>query len=189
MIRREFITLFGGAATWPLAARAQPVERVRRVGVFMDLAENDREGQTRVAAFRDGMKALGWIEGRNVNYVYRWTAGNPPVMERYAAELLTLKPEIIMNGGLPTLAVMQKQTQTIPIVFAQVLDPVGAGFVESLAHPGGVGVDDELEFARLHDRQVRRLGALKDTTGIDAGLTMRIRQARSVAHQPTDFGI
>jgi putative tryptophan/tyrosine transport system substrate-binding protein len=137
MIRREFITLIGGAATWPLAARAQPVERVRRVGVFMDLAENDREGQTRVAAFRDGMKALGWIEGRNVNYDYRWTAGNPPVMERYAAELLTLKPEIIMNGGLPTLAVMQKQTQTIPIVFAQVLDPVGAGFVESLAHPGG----------------------------------------------------
>ena len=137
MIRREFITLIGGAAAWPLAARAQPVERVRRVGVFMDLAENDREGQTRVAAFRDGMKALGWIEGRNVNYDYRWTAGNPPVMERYAAELLTLKPEIIMNGGLPTLAVMQKQTQTIPIVFAQVLDPVGAGFVESLAHPGG----------------------------------------------------
>jgi putative ABC transport system substrate-binding protein len=137
MIRREFITLIGGAATWPLAARAQPVERVRRVGMFMDLAENDREGQTRVAAFRDGMKALGWIEGRNVNYDYRWTAGNPPVMERYAAELLTLKPEIIMNGGLPTLAVMQKQTQTIPIVFAQVLDPVGAGFVESLAHPGG----------------------------------------------------
>jgi putative tryptophan/tyrosine transport system substrate-binding protein len=113
------------------------VERVRRVGIFMDLAENDQEGQTRVAAFRDGMKALGWIEGRNVNYDYRWTAGNPPVMERYAAELLTLKPEVIMNGGLPTLAVMQKQTQTIPIVFAQVLDLVGAGFVESLARPGG----------------------------------------------------
>jgi putative ABC transport system substrate-binding protein len=135
--RREFITLLGGAAAWPLAARAQPVERVRRVGVFMDLAEDDQEGQTRVAAFRDGMKALDWIEGRNVNYDYRWTAGNPPVMERYAAELLTLKPEVIMNGGLPTLAVMQKQTQTIPIVFAQVLDPVGAGFVESLARPGG----------------------------------------------------
>ena len=138
MRRREFITLLGGgAAAWPLAARAQPGERVRRVAVFMDLAENDQEGQTRVAAFRDGMKALGWIEGRNVNYDYRWTAGNPPVMERYAAELLTLKPEVIMNGGLPTLAVMQKQTQTIPIVFAQVLDPVGAGFVESLARPGG----------------------------------------------------
>src|SRR5262245_60842983 len=137
MRRREFITLLGGAAAWPMAARAQPAERVRRVGVFMDLAENDQEGQRRVAAFRDGMKALGWIEGRNVNYDYRWTAGNPPVMERYAAELLTLKPEAIMNGGLPTLAVMQKQTQTIPIVFAQVLDPVGAGFVESLSRPGG----------------------------------------------------
>ena len=135
--RRQFITLLGGATAWPLAAHAQPAERVRRVGVFMDLAENDQEGQTWVAAFRDGMKTLGWIEGRNVNYDYRWTAGNPPVMERYAAELLTLKPEAIMNGGLPTLAVMQKQTQTIPIVFAQVLDPVGAGFVESLSRPGG----------------------------------------------------
>jgi len=137
MKRREFITLLGGAAAWPLAADAQPAERVRRVGVFMDLAENDQEGQRRVAAFRDGMKALGWIEGRNVKYDYRWTAGDPPIMERYAAEVLTLKPEVIMNGGLPTLAVMEKQTQTIPIVFAQVLDPVGAGFVESLARPGG----------------------------------------------------
>jgi ABC-type uncharacterized transport system substrate-binding protein len=135
--RREFISLLGGAtAAWPLAARAQQ-DGVRRVGVFMDLAENDREGQTRVAAFREGMKALGWIEGRNVNYDYRWTAGNPAVMERYAAELVALVPEVIMNGGLPTLVAMQKQTQTIPIVFAQVLDPVGAGFVESLARPGG----------------------------------------------------
>jgi putative tryptophan/tyrosine transport system substrate-binding protein len=136
--RREFITLLGGAAAaWPLAARAQQADRVRRVGVFMDLAEEDREGQARVAAFRDGMRSLGWIEGRNVAYDYRWTAGNPAVMERYAPELLALRPEVIMNGGLPTLVVMQRQTRTIPIVFAQVLDPVGAGFVESLARPGG----------------------------------------------------
>src|SRR5262245_60225911 len=84
----------------------------------MDLAEEDREGQARVAAFRDGMRSLGWIEGRNVTYDYRWTAGNPAVMERYAPELLALKPEVIMNGGLPTLVVMQRQTRTIPIVFA-----------------------------------------------------------------------
>ncbi len=137
MKRREFITLLGSAAaSWPLAAWAQQGER-RRVGIFMDLAEQDREGQARVAAFREGMQKLGWIQGRNVAYDYRWTAGNPAVMERYAAELVALQPEVIMNGGLPTLVAMQKQTRTIPIVFAQVLDPVGAGFVDSLMHPGG----------------------------------------------------
>jgi putative tryptophan/tyrosine transport system substrate-binding protein len=138
MTRREFIALLGGAsAAWPLAAQAQQSDRLRRVAIFMDLAEEDREGQARVAAFREGMRNLGWIEGRNVNYDYRWTAGNPAAMERYAPELVALKPEVIMNGGLPTLVVMQRQTRTIPIVFAQVLDPVGAGFVETLARPGG----------------------------------------------------
>ena len=97
--RRQFITLLGGvAAAWPFAARAQQGDR-RRVGIFMDLAEQDREGQARVAAFREGMQKLGWIEGRNVAYDYRWTAGNPAVMERYAAELVALQPEVIMNGG------------------------------------------------------------------------------------------
>jgi putative ABC transport system substrate-binding protein len=135
--RRELLAVLGGtAAAWPLAARAQQGDR-RRVGIFMDLAEQDREGQARVAAFREGMQRLGWIEGRNVAYDYRWTAGNPAVMERYAVELVALKPEVIMNGGLPTLVAMQKQTRTIPIVFAQVLDPVGAGFVDSLMRPGG----------------------------------------------------
>ena len=136
MKRREFITLLGGAAaTWPITARAQGDRR--RVGIFMDLAEQDREGQARVAAFREGMQKLGWSEGRNINYDYRWTAGDPAVMERYAAELLALKPEVIMNGGLPTLVAMQRQTRTTPIVLAQVLDPVGAGFVDSLMRPGG----------------------------------------------------
>jgi ABC-type uncharacterized transport system substrate-binding protein len=134
--RRAFITLVGGAAVWPLGAHAQEGDRVRRVGVFIDLAENDQEGQRRVIAFREGMKALGWVEGRNINYDYRWTAGNPTVMERSAAELVALKPEAIMISGLPTLAALQKHTQTIPLVFAQVLDPVGGGFVESLARPG-----------------------------------------------------
>jgi len=99
--RRKFITLLGGAAAacWPLAARAQQDDR-RRVGIFMDLAEQDREGRTRVAAFREGMQKLGWIEGRNVTYEYRWTAGDPAVMERYAAELLALKPEVIMKRRL-----------------------------------------------------------------------------------------
>jgi putative ABC transport system substrate-binding protein len=138
MTRRQFITVLGGAAAaWPLAARAQQGDGVRRVGIFMDLSEQDAEGQTRVAAFRKGLQDLGWADGRNVKFDYRWTAGDPARMRRYAAELVGLAPEVIMNGGLPTLVAMQQETRTIPIVFAQVLDPVGAGFVESLSRPGG----------------------------------------------------
>jgi putative ABC transport system substrate-binding protein len=137
MRRREFITLLGGAAVaWPLAARAQPAP-LRRVGIFMDLSEQDPEGQARVAAFRKGLQDLGWMEGRNVRFETRWTGGDPTRMRRLAAEIVSLTPEVIMNGGLPTLVAMQQETHTIPIVFAQVLDPVGAGFVESLARPGG----------------------------------------------------
>jgi len=137
MRRREFITLLGGAAVaWPLAARAQPAP-LRRVGIFMDLSEQDPEGQARVAAFRKGLQDLGWMEGRNVRFETRWTGGDPTRMRRLAAEIVSLTPEVIMNGGLPTLVAMQQETHTIPIVFAQVLDSVGAGFVESLARPGG----------------------------------------------------
>src|SRR5437899_1925563 len=102
MRRRQFVTLLGGAAascvSWPLAARAQQADRLRRVGVFMDLAESDPEGQARVAAFRQGLQDLGWMEGRNVKLDYRWTAGNPALMRRYAAEMKELAPEVIMNG-------------------------------------------------------------------------------------------
>jgi putative tryptophan/tyrosine transport system substrate-binding protein len=137
MTRREFITLLGGAAAaWPVAASAQP-EPLRRIAIFMDLAEQDQEGQTRVAAFRKGLQDLGWAEGRNVRFDTRWTGGDPTLMRQYAAELVSLNPEVIMNGGLPTLVAMQQETRSIPIVFVQVLDPVGAGFVESLARPGG----------------------------------------------------
>ena len=137
MKRREFVTLLGGAAVaWPLTAFAQS-ELLRRVGIFMDLAEQDQEGQTRVAAFRKGLQDLGWTEGRNVRFDTRWTGGDPARMRLYAAELVGLAPEVIMNGGLPTLVAMQQETRTIPIVFAQVLDPVGAGFVENLARPNG----------------------------------------------------
>ena len=137
MKRREFITLLGGAAAaWPIAARAQPAP-LRRVGIFMDLSEEDPEGQARVAAFRKGLQDLGWMEGRNVRFDTRWTGGDPARMRRLAAEIVGLTPEVIMNGGLPTLVAMQQETRTIPIVFAQVLDPVGAGFVENLARPGG----------------------------------------------------
>jgi putative ABC transport system substrate-binding protein len=131
------MTLLGGAAAaWPLAGHAQ-LAPLRRVGIFMDLSEQDPEGQARVAAFRKGLHDLGWIEGRNVRFDTRWTGGDPARMRRLAAEIVGLAPEVIMNGGLPTLVAMQQETRTIPIVFAQVLDPVGAGFVESLARPGG----------------------------------------------------
>ena len=126
MRRREFIKVIAGsvAATWPLAARAQQSDAARRVGIFMDLSEQDAEGQTRVAAFRKGLQELGWTEGRNVKFDTRWTGGDPTLMRRYAAELVGLAPAVIMNGGLPTLVAMQQETRTIPIVFAQVLDPV-----------------------------------------------------------------
>ncbi|MFZ1217222.1 MAG: ABC transporter substrate-binding protein, partial [Pseudolabrys sp.] len=139
MRRREFIKLVAGsvAGTWPFVAHAQQGDGVRRVAIFMDLSERDAEGQARVSAFRKGLQDLGWTEGRNVKFDIRWTGGDPGLMRRYAAELVSLAPEVIMNGGLPTLVAMQQETRTIPIVFAQVLDPVGAGFVESLAHPGG----------------------------------------------------
>jgi putative ABC transport system substrate-binding protein len=172
MRRREFIALLGGAAAgWPVAASAQSGP-LRRVGIFMDLSEQDPEGQTRVAAFRKGLQDLGWTEGRNVKFDIRWTAGDPARMRRYAAELVGLAPEVIMNGGLPTLVAMQQETRTIPIVFAQVLDPVGAGFVESLAQPGGnitgfISFEYSmagkwLETLKLMAPHIVRIGAVRD---------------------------
>jgi putative ABC transport system substrate-binding protein len=172
MRRREFISLLGGAvAAWPLAVSAQSGP-LRRVGIFMDLSEQDPEGQTRVAAFRKGLQDLGWTEGRNVKFDIRWTAGDPVRMRRYAAELVGLAPEVIMNGGLPTLVAMQQETRTIPIVFAQVLDPVGAGFVESLAQPGGnitgfISFEYSmagkwLETLKLMAPHIVRIGAVRD---------------------------
>jgi putative ABC transport system substrate-binding protein len=172
MRRREFIALLGGAAAgWPVAVSAQSGP-LRRVGIFMDLSEQDPEGQTRVAAFRKGLQDLGWTEGRNVKFDIRWTAGDPARMRRYAAELVGLAPEVIMNGGLPTLVAMQQETRTIPIVFAQVLDPVGAGFVESLAQPGGnitgfISFEYSmagkwLETLKLMAPHIVRIGAVRD---------------------------
>jgi putative tryptophan/tyrosine transport system substrate-binding protein len=135
--RREFITLLGGAAVWPLAARAQQGERVRRIGVLLNLAENDPEGKARLGAFLQGLQQLGWTNGRNVQIEYRWSAGDPDRTRGYAAELAAFAPDVILATGSAALGQLLQATRTVPIVFTQTADPVGGGFVDSLARPGG----------------------------------------------------
>jgi putative tryptophan/tyrosine transport system substrate-binding protein len=138
VIRRDFITLLGGAAAaWPLAARAQQTERVRRVGVLMSVAADGPDGQPRLAAFLNGLQALGWTDGRNVRIDLRWGAGDAERSRNYVTELVALGPDVILASGDHPVMALQQATRTVPIVFAMVADPVGAGFVESLAHPGG----------------------------------------------------
>jgi ABC-type uncharacterized transport system substrate-binding protein len=134
--RREFITLLGGAATWPLAARAQQPERVRRIGVLMYLAADDAEAQARLAAFTQALKQLGWNDSRNLRIDTRWATADD--IRRHAAELAALAPDVLVAGtGTATVAPLLQATRAVPIVFALVIDPVGAGFVASLAQPGG----------------------------------------------------
>ena len=138
MKRRVFITLIGGAAAaWPHAARAQQVERMPRIGVLLNLAENDPEGKARLGAFLQGLQQLGWTIGRNVQIEYRWGAGDPDRTRGYAAELAALAPDVILATGSAALGQLLQATRTVPIVFTQTLDPVGGGFVDSLARPGG----------------------------------------------------
>jgi putative tryptophan/tyrosine transport system substrate-binding protein len=138
MRRREFITLLGGgAAAWPLAARAQQPERVRRIGVLMAFAESDAEMQARVAVFRQGLRKLGWSEGRNLRIDERWTADDMDRVRAHASELISLKPDAIVVGGRRTLSALQEQTRSVPVVFAGISDPVEQGIVTNLAHPGG----------------------------------------------------
>src|SRR5262245_55654303 len=139
MRRREFITLLGGAAvTWPLAARAQQRERIRRIGFLMNLAADDSQAQARNAAFLQALQELGWTAGRNLQIEYRWGGEIADRNREYAAELVALAPDVIVAAGSsPGLAALRRATRTIPIVFAAITDPVGQGFVESLARPGG----------------------------------------------------
>ena len=138
MKRRHFITLLGGAAAaWPLAVRAQQGERVRRIGVLQSLAADDPEGQARLAAFAQGLQQSGWTIGRNVQIDTRWAAGDAERFRRYGAELVALAPDVILAVGAAAVGPLQQATHTVPIVFVNTSDPVGAGFVESLARPGG----------------------------------------------------
>src|SRR5215470_17547346 len=135
--RREFITILGGAAAWPLAAHAQQPDRVRRIGVLMILTADDPEGHARLAAFAQALQGLGWIVGHNVQIDYRWGAGDADRPHKYAAELVALAPDVILAVGTSTVLPLERVTRTVPIVFANVADPVGAGFVDSLVRPGG----------------------------------------------------
>jgi len=128
MKRREFITLLGGAAAaWPLAARAQQSGRMRRIGVLMNLASDDAEGQARLAAFHQGLQQLGWTVGGNVQIDYRWGAADADRIRKFAAELVASAPDVILSSGSPSVAALQQATRTVPIVFVTVADPVSSG--------------------------------------------------------------
>src|SRR5262245_3810635 len=138
MRRREFIALLGGAAAaWPLVAHGQQPGRMRRIGVLMHLPENDPETQARVRALLEGLQQLGWTDGRNVRIDYRFGAADVDRSRRYAAELISLAPDVIQASGTGPMAALQQASRTVPIVFVQIPDPVNAGFVESLSRPGG----------------------------------------------------
>jgi len=138
MRRREFITLLGGAmASWPQTARAQQGERARRVGVLMAFDERDARARVWLSPFTQGLSELGWTEGRNPQMEVRWAGDSIDRMRMFAKELVELRPDVILSFGTPVTAALQRETRTIPIVFAIVSDPVGEGFVESLSHPGG----------------------------------------------------
>jgi putative tryptophan/tyrosine transport system substrate-binding protein len=137
MRRRAFLTLLGAAAGWPVVARAQQSAPPRRLGVLMTGAENEPDGQRRIDAFREGLRALGWVDGQNVTIEHRWGAGDIGRIQQYAEELVALKPDVILANSTPVIAALQKLTKTIPVVCALVNDPVGLGFVASLSRPGG----------------------------------------------------
>ena len=137
MKRRAFIGLLGGAAAWPLAARAQQPERMRRIGVLQTLAADDPEAKARVAAFLEALQQLSWTDGRNVRIDLRWAAGDAERIHKYAAELIALAPDVILAPGAAAVGPLIQATRTVPIVFTNVTDPVGAGLVDSLAQPGG----------------------------------------------------
>jgi putative tryptophan/tyrosine transport system substrate-binding protein len=137
MRRRQFIAVLGGAAAWPLPAYAQQPERIRRVGVLLAAPEDFPPARANVAAFGKALADLGWVEGKNIRVDRRFAGGNPTLFKTYAAELVGLSPDVILVGTSPGLMAMREQTHTIPIVFVSVSEPVGQGFVQSLARPGG----------------------------------------------------
>src|SRR5262249_21557448 len=137
MRRREFIGALGSVATWPLMAHAQQTERTRRVGVLINLSENDLEAQRLITVFRERLAGLGWVDGRNLRLDYRWASGDVERVRAFAKELVKLSPDIIVGYATPSVLALQHETDSIPIVFLSVTDPIGQGLVANLAHPGG----------------------------------------------------
>jgi putative ABC transport system substrate-binding protein len=174
MKRREFIALLSGAAAWPLTARAQQAERIRRIGALMNLAADDPEALGRITAFVQGLQQLGWSDGRNVRIIARWAAGNDDNFRKYSAELVALAPDAILATSTPGVLALQQATHTVPIVFVTVIDPVGAGMVASLARPGGnttgftlfeFGMSGKwVELLKEIAPGVRRVAVLRDLT-------------------------
>jgi ABC-type uncharacterized transport system substrate-binding protein len=171
--RRAFITLLGGTAvTWPLAARAQPSDRMRRIGVLMATAADEPESQARLAAFLQALQQLGWTDGRNLRIEYRWSAGDAARLRRDAAELVAPAPDVVLAGVGATPTALLEASRTVPIVFAQSIDPVGSGLVESLARPGSNGTGfiqfeyslsgKWLELLKEVAPQIMRVGILRE---------------------------
>jgi ABC-type uncharacterized transport system substrate-binding protein len=195
MPRREFITLLGGAAAWPLAARAQqPPETVRRVGVLLPWVKDDPASRSRITAFQNGLQELGWIDGGNVRIDIRWTAGDATETLKHATELAVLRPDAIVAPGSTTLGPLLQVTRTVPIVFGTVPDPVGAGFVNSLARPGGnatgfvayeYGISGKwLELLKEIAPRVTRVAVIRDPA-ISAG----IGQFAAIQSVAPSFGV
>jgi ABC-type uncharacterized transport system substrate-binding protein len=195
MRRREFITLLSGVATaWPLMARAQQPERIRRIGVLLPSTSDDAEYQVRQATFLQALQQLGWSGGRNVLIDTRWAAGDANLIRKYAAELIALAPDVILTSGSATMGPLLQATRTVPIVFTTVLDPVGAGFVDSLSQPGGnatgfiafeYGLSAKwLELLKQIEPSLTRVGILRDPA-IAAG----IGQFAAIQSVAPSFGV
>jgi putative ABC transport system substrate-binding protein len=186
--RRDFIMLLGaGATAWPLAARAQQTERVRRIGVLTQYVEGDPAGARNIAAFRQKIRQLGWVEGYNLAIEYRWAAGRRDLYRKYAAELVAARPDLLMASTGIGLEALLEVSRTIPIVFTSVLDPVGSGVIESLAHPGGNATgfilfewsiaSKWLDLLRQMAPGITRAAVLRDPSGVGGGGQLGALQA------------
>jgi ABC-type uncharacterized transport system substrate-binding protein len=194
MRRREFITLLGGAAVWPVAARAQQPERMRRIGVVMSQAADDPEGHLRLLALAQGLQESGWTVGRNVRIDTRWGAGDAERYRKYALELVALASDVVLVNGPSALAQLQQATHSVPIVFVSVIDPVGGGFVDSLARPGGnatgfmlfeYGLSGKwLELLKQIAPRVTRAAVIRDST-----LTTAVGQFAAIQSAAGSFGV
>src|SRR4030088_2192121 len=181
MNRRHFIAGLGGAAAWPLVARAQWSERMRRVGVLDTLAADDPEAQARSGAFLQSLQQLGWTMGRNVRVDTRWAAGSADTMRQNITDLVALTPDVMLATGTPSLGPLLQATRSIPIVFVLVPDPVGAGFVDSLARPGG-NITGFVSF------EYSMAGKWLETLKLVAPNTVRIAAIRDLA-SPSEMGM